>query len=424
MWNVKMIDKICKKNDILLAFDEMQAGFGRTGKNFGYEHYDVKPDLLACGKGMGGGVPLSGVIGKAEIMDLPDIGNMSSTHSGNPLVCLAGIAVLNELNSKNLVKKAKVNGDFFYKHLCGLKKSFPHHISWILGKGMIYSIIFSKKSSNIVFVSMIAERCMEKGLLVVHTGRESIKLGPPLTITKESFPRVLNLKKKDYLQIIYNEKDKPFTSYPNKLAKYIWEKYQFKHNCKMLDIGCGRGEFLKAFTDCGARGYGVDLSDHSKNFYNNLNLKIADIQNEGIPYPDDYFDITFSKSVIEHFYYPEKIIKETYRILKPGGISIILCPSWEYNYKIYFEDYTHRTPFMRESLRDMQLIHGFEEVSVKFFRQLPSTWYNSKLFFFLSELTRLFIPEILKKYFKWVKFSKEVMLLSYSKKPIYSEEVL
>lgn len=77
-------------NDILLCFDEMQSGFGRTGKRFGFQHYDVVPDLFACGKGMGGGLPLSGVIGKAEIMDLPDIGNMSSTHSANPLAAQQG----------------------------------------------------------------------------------------------------------------------------------------------------------------------------------------------------------------------------------------------------------------------------------------------------------------------------------------------
>ena len=81
---VQGISRFCQENDILLCFDEMQSGFGRTGKEFGFQHYDVIPDLIACGKGMGGGVPLSGVLGRKEIMDLPDVGNMSSTHSGNP----------------------------------------------------------------------------------------------------------------------------------------------------------------------------------------------------------------------------------------------------------------------------------------------------------------------------------------------------
>ena len=90
---IQKLSKICKKNDILISFDEIQAGFSRTGKNFGFQHYGIIPDLVCCGKGMGGGVPLSGVIGKKEILDLPDVGNMSSTNSANPISCSAGLAV-------------------------------------------------------------------------------------------------------------------------------------------------------------------------------------------------------------------------------------------------------------------------------------------------------------------------------------------
>ena len=100
----------CKENDLLLTFDEMQSGFARTGKAFGYEHYDVHPDLICCGKGMGNGYPLSGVIGKEEVMDLPDIGNMSSTHSANPMACSAGLAVLEEIHDKNLIEESKSKG--------------------------------------------------------------------------------------------------------------------------------------------------------------------------------------------------------------------------------------------------------------------------------------------------------------------------
>ncbi len=103
---VKEIYKICKQNKILLTFDEMQAGFARTGKKFGYEHYDVKPDLICCGKGMGGGVALSGVIGKKNIMDLPSVGEMSSTNSANPLACVAGMSVIEEINKKKNFAKS------------------------------------------------------------------------------------------------------------------------------------------------------------------------------------------------------------------------------------------------------------------------------------------------------------------------------
>jgi 4-aminobutyrate aminotransferase-like enzyme len=186
---VQAIENFCRKNGILLAFDEMQAGFGRTGKKFGFQHYEVTPDLICTGKGMGGGVPLSGVIGRAEIMDLPEVGNMSSTHSANPLVCAAGLAVLEELESRNLVAEAERKGKLFREALESIQKQFPDRISWILGNGMIMAVLFQDPTTGKAdgpFTSRVAERCMQKGVLVVHTGRESIKLGPPLTITDKA----------------------------------------------------------------------------------------------------------------------------------------------------------------------------------------------------------------------------------------------
>ena len=186
---VQAIEKVCREHDIQLAFDEMQAGFGRTGTKFGFEHYDVTPDLICTGKGMGGGVPLSGVLGRTAIMDLPEVGNMSSTHSANPLVCAAGYAVLEELETLNLVAEAGRKGKLLRDALESVQKQFPDRISWILGKGMIMAMLFQDPNTGKAdgpFASRVAERCMQKGLLVVHTGRESIKLGPPLTITDEA----------------------------------------------------------------------------------------------------------------------------------------------------------------------------------------------------------------------------------------------
>jgi 4-aminobutyrate aminotransferase-like enzyme len=183
---VQAIEKFCRKYDILLAFDEMQAGFGRTGRKFGFQHYEVTPDLICCGKGMGGGVSLSGVLGRAEIMDLPDVGNMSSTHSANPLVCAAGMAVIEELEEKNLVAESERKGVLLFLALEAMKKRFPDRISMLLGKGLIAAVIFKHPETGEPdgsFTSAVGELCMQKGLLVVHTGRESIKIGPPLTIT-------------------------------------------------------------------------------------------------------------------------------------------------------------------------------------------------------------------------------------------------
>jgi 4-aminobutyrate aminotransferase/(S)-3-amino-2-methylpropionate transaminase len=185
---VKKIEEICRKYKILLTFDEMQAGFGRTGKKFGYENYDVQPDLICCGKGMGGGVPLSGVLGRAEIMDLPEIGNMSSTHSANPIACSAGLAVLNEIEARQLVQESHRKGLILHSKLTEIQLEFPQLIDRVLGKGMIAALILKDKDggANARAASAIAEECMRNGLLVVHTGRESIKIGPPLVIDDDA----------------------------------------------------------------------------------------------------------------------------------------------------------------------------------------------------------------------------------------------
>lgn len=228
----------------------------------------------------------------------------------------------------------------------------------------------------------------------------------------------MNSTQRDYVDVVYNKSDRPLTSYPQKLARYLFERYAMKNGGSLLDIGCGRGEFLNGFVECGVKGHGVDRSTVAGNYYPNLELRTADLENEKLPYADNTFDFVYSKSVIEHFYYPEKMVQEMYRVLKPGGVAITLCPDWEFNYRIYFEDYTHRTPFMQSSLRDIHLIHGFENVEVERFRQLPILWAGGSVLLPLAELTRLLVPRALKPHSKWVRFSKEIMLLSSAKKPL------
>ena len=194
---VQTMKEFCNKHNILLAFDEMQAGFARTGQKFGFEHYDVRPDLIACGKGMGGGIPLSGVIGRAEIMDLPEVGNMSSTHSANPLVCSVGSAVLQIIKEENLVSESARKGLLLEQKLNEIKSDFPDLIFDSFGKGLISALHFrvDGERKGGLFASRVAEICMQKGLLVVHTGRESIKIGPPLTISDEALLEGLEVLK-------------------------------------------------------------------------------------------------------------------------------------------------------------------------------------------------------------------------------------
>lgn len=223
---------------------------------------------------------------------------------------------------------------------------------------------------------------------------------------------------RDYVDVVYNEKDRPLTAYPDKLARYLFDRYGIKAGQKFLDIGCGRGEFLRGFISCGVKGYGVDRSRTAEKYCPEAELRTADIENDGLPYEDSSFDVVYSKSVIEHFHNPEKLAQEMFRVLKPGGLAITLCPDWEFNYRIYFEDYTHRTPFMLSSLRDIQLIHGFEDVHVERFRQLPILWGGGCALLPFAELTRVVAPSFLRNYSKWVRFSKEIMLIASAKKPL------
>ena len=221
---------------------------------------------------------------------------------------------------------------------------------------------------------------------------------------------------KDYVSVIYNEEDKPFTQYPEKLARYLFLRYKLSKGVKILDLGCGRGEFLKGFIRCGLDGHGVDRSTIAKSVCPEVEILQSDLENEPLPYNDNSFDVVFSKSVLEHFYYPEKLVQEIYRILNPGGLVITMVPDWESVYKTFYDDYTHRTPFTHTSLRNIFIINSFDDVKVEKFRQLPFLWSLSWLKPFCS-LVAVITPRSLRPYSKLVRFSKEVMLLASALKP-------
>ena len=118
---VQEVELFARENNALLTFDEMQAGFGRTGKLFGYMHYGVEPDLICCGKGASSSLPLSFVLGSKEVMDLPEVGSMSSTHSANPMVCAAGLENFKAILHDGLLKNSFELGKVFHKNLMSIK---------------------------------------------------------------------------------------------------------------------------------------------------------------------------------------------------------------------------------------------------------------------------------------------------------------
>jgi SAM-dependent methyltransferase len=223
-----------------------------------------------------------------------------------------------------------------------------------------------------------------------------------------------------YIDVVYSAKNKPFSKYPSKLIKELVKRFKLNLDSSILELGCGRGEFLNEFTNLGMKGFGVDISGYARDFCKNAEIKVSDITKEQLPYPDNYFDIVYSKSFIEHFYYPEVAFKEAYRVLKPSGVFVNLTPEWKYFITSFYEDHTHRTPFSKKSLENIHLITDFKNVKVESFKQLPILWSNNffinYLFKFFSEITRIFVPDYFRLKFKWIRFSKEIMILSFGTK--------
>ncbi len=213
---------------------------------------------------------------------------------------------------------------------------------------------------------------------------------------------------KNYISTIYNESERPKTDYPKHLVKYLFNKFHLKRGQTFLEPGCGRGDFLIEFKKLGLEAYGIDISEESKEIIKDCTIKISDIEKDGIPFPDNYFDVIYSKSFIEHMYHPENYFEEAYRVLKKGGILITLVPDWEANYKIYFDDYTHRTPFTIFALKDIYKMYQFKDIYLEKFRQLPIVW-KHKWINLICSIISPFIPVRTKNNF--LRWSRELMII-------------
>lgn len=185
---IKALEKFARNNNMLIAFDEMQSGFGRTGKLFGYQHYEIEPDILCCGKGASSGPPLALVLGSSKIMDLPEVGSMSSTHSANPIACVAGLENMKALIEDGLIDNAATLGKLFQQKLTKLIDKYPNSLRYVFGEGLVAALVFMDQENKPLstLCDRISELAFQRGLLVIHTGRESIKLAPPLSISKDA----------------------------------------------------------------------------------------------------------------------------------------------------------------------------------------------------------------------------------------------
>ncbi len=186
------LEAFCREHDIVLVMDEVQAGFGRTGKMFGFEHYGITPDLIACGKGISSSLPISAVIGRKDIMGLYAPGSMTSTHSASPLPTVSAIENLKIIIAEDLAGRAARLGETLIPELERIQTRHPDVLGCVQGRGLVAGIQVVKpgtKEPNPGLALAINVACYQRGVLMfspVGVGGECLKICPPLTIDEDA----------------------------------------------------------------------------------------------------------------------------------------------------------------------------------------------------------------------------------------------
>jgi acetylornithine aminotransferase len=173
--------KICDDTGILLVFDEVQTGVGRTGKMWGYENLGVEPDIFTSAKGLAGGIPIGAMMCKA-FCDVFEPGNHASTFGGNPFACATSLAVLKTLEQDNLLQNVQARGEQLRTRLRAIATKYNHIFMDVRGWGLIDGL---EISSDVDLTSLdIVQKAMEKGLLLAPAGPKVLRFVPPLIVTE------------------------------------------------------------------------------------------------------------------------------------------------------------------------------------------------------------------------------------------------
>jgi ubiquinone/menaquinone biosynthesis C-methylase UbiE len=219
----------------------------------------------------------------------------------------------------------------------------------------------------------------------------------------------------NYINVVYDEGSRAYTKYPAQLCAHLFNTFNMKPGMKLLEPGCGRGEFLYHYQQLGLDCHGLDLSPEAQAFLPDVPIPVCDVNTDKFPYDDNTFDVIYSKSLLEHLREPDHFFEEAYRILKPGGMLLCLVPDWETQYKTYFDDHTHRTPFTVFALIDIYRMSGFERSHAYRFRQLPIVWRFPVINYFCAAISP-FIP--VRTQHKFLRWSRELMLVGCGYKPV------
>ena len=190
------IRKLCDEKRILLIFDEIQTGLGRTGRMWASEHWNTSPDIMCLAKGIAGGVPMGATLVKSEILRIMSKGEHTSTFGGNPLSCAAGIATLQVLTQDGLIENAEKMGKKFYEGLENLKEKHKI-VREIRGKGLMIGVELRFDVKNILMDGI------KSGVLFLYSGRNILRLLPPLVISEEDVTKVL-----ETLDILFSKEEK------------------------------------------------------------------------------------------------------------------------------------------------------------------------------------------------------------------------
>jgi 4-aminobutyrate aminotransferase / (S)-3-amino-2-methylpropionate transaminase / 5-aminovalerate transaminase len=202
--------EICKKNDIVFIVDEVQTGFGRTGKTFAVENFGAIPDLMTVAKSIAGGLPLSAVVGKAEIMDAPTKGRIGGTFGGNPVACAAGLAAIDYMEKNDLSERANHIGAFMTTRLKELQEKYPA-IGDVRSLGAMVAAEFVKdrktKEPAGDETPLIMQECFKRGLIILGAGIFSnvVRFLPPLVMTDKQTEAVMTIFE-EALAAVYGKK--------------------------------------------------------------------------------------------------------------------------------------------------------------------------------------------------------------------------
>ncbi len=181
---LKEVRKLCDETGILLILDEVQTGFGRTGKWFAREHSGVKPDIMTTAKAMGGGFPMGAMLAREEVAANFGRGDHASTFGGNPLACAAALANIEVIKKEGLVKRSEELGNYLIRKLESLDRDY---VKEIRGRGLMIGMELSIKCDDIV------NKARERGVLLNCTSESVLRFVPPLTITKEQLDKAVSV---------------------------------------------------------------------------------------------------------------------------------------------------------------------------------------------------------------------------------------